>query len=193
MMQTQSFLRFRLFSSATTRYSRKTPPMIVTSQQGRCCSSRTTTRTCSSNNSNSSNSSSSSSNNSRLKMKEPLRPYSGSLPSPGYEWCRRCNIPSRKLQKAIGQHNPCLDLPTHTHQDNNTTTAAPRSLVQKLLLVVGRRRSICPAARQYYQQQVAYMAFFTALCFVALPSDFLQFGDYDDDDDDDLNVGALKK
>ena len=80
----------------------------------------------------------------------PLYPYSGSLPSPGYEWCKRCNIPSRHLQKAIGEHNPCLDRPTATFR------------------FLGLH--ICAPARQYYREQLTTMAMLMALCFVALPA-----------------------
>jgi len=95
----------------------------------------------------------------------PLFPYSGSLPSPGYEWCRRCNIPSRQLQKAIGEHNPCCD--------------RPAQFVTLKLLGIG----ICPAAWRYYQQQFATMAILTAFIFVALPPGTTFFGSHDDDDE----------
>jgi hypothetical protein len=159
-------MQFRVLLSSASRSQRKMPMTGASAKTTWCilqrrCFSRTT-RTCS--NSNNSNDSS------RLQMKEPLRPYSGSLPSPGYEWCSRCNIPSRKLQKAIGQPNPCLDRrPSHASRG-------------WLFFLEG----VCPAARHYYQQQITYMFFFTALCFVALPGDFLPFGSHDDDDDEDV-------
>lgn len=81
----------------------------------------------------------------------PLYPYSGSLPSPGYEWCKRCNIPCRSLQKAIGEHNECLDLP-------------PKVTFWFLGL------HTCPSARKYYKEQLTTMVFLTAFCFVALPA-----------------------
>lgn len=40
-----------------------------------------------------------------------IRPYSESLPTKGYEWCTRCQIRCKKLEKKIGHHNPCLDTP----------------------------------------------------------------------------------
>lgn len=77
-------------------------------------------------------------------------PYSGSLPSPGHEWCSRCNIPSRKFQVAIGEHHPCLDLPTATFR------------------FLGLH--LCAPARQYYRDQLTTMALLVAVCFVVLPA-----------------------
>lgn len=91
-----------------------------------------------------------------------VRPYSGSLPSPGYEWCRRCHVPSRRLQKPVvaATHNMLAD-PCY------------------------RRRStdgICEPARRYYRQQYAYMAFWTVLVFGVLPPG-VTFGGDDGDDE----------
>jgi hypothetical protein len=69
------------------------------------------------------------------------RPYSGSLPSPGYEWCTRCNIRCHKFQKNIGQHNACLESPR--------------------LFGLG----ICGAAKNYWKQQRYKMTAFAVLCF----------------------------
>ena len=94
------------------------------------------------------------------------RPYSGSLPSPGHEWCSRCNIPSRKFQVAIGERHPCLDLPTATFR------------------FLGLH--LCAPARQYYRDQLTTMAFLVAVCFVVLPAGTsIGFPDADDDDVDD--------
>jgi hypothetical protein len=77
---------------------------------------------------------------------EPIRPYSDSLPSPGYEWCSRCQIRTHKFQKPLGQqNNGCLE--------------APR------LFGLG----VCGSARQYYQQQVTHMIFLSLFCFAAAP------------------------
>jgi hypothetical protein len=169
-MQSHQSLRFSLLSNATsTRWRKMTMPITSTARtctSQRHCFSRTLTRTYG-------GSSSSSNSNKNNNIKEPLRPYSGSLPSPGYEWCQRCNIPSKKLQKAIGQHNPCLD-------------RRPGGGGAPLL------EGICPAARHYYQQQFTHMFFFTALCFVALPRDFLYFESSNHDDSDDSQDDSKK-
>ncbi|VEU41776.1 unnamed protein product [Pseudo-nitzschia multistriata] len=59
-----------------------------------------------------------------------VRPYSGSLPSPGHEWCKRCNIPDKRFQMKIGSTNKCLDRPR--------------------IFGLG----ICHEAKQYYRQQL---------------------------------------
>lgn len=80
-----------------------------------------------------------------FNSKEPVRPYSDSLPSAGYEWCPRCQIRTHRFQKPIGQHNSCLD--------------APR------LFGLG----VCRPAKQYYQQQVNHMIFLTLFTFAVAP------------------------
>jgi len=80
-----------------------------------------------------------------FNAKDRIRPYSDSLPSPGYEWCERCQIRTHKFQKPRGYHNTCLD--------------APR------LFGWG----VCGPARQYYQQQVTHMIFLSLFCFAAAP------------------------
>lgn len=98
-----------------------------------------------------------------------IRPYSGSLPSPGYEWCQRCHIPCRRLQKAIPVESSSTLNTNHSSGSTDACMNMP---------------GICAAARQYYQRQLTNMAFLTALCFVALPG--VTFGsDFDDDDEDD--------
>jgi len=74
-----------------------------------------------------------------------VRPYSGSLPSPGYEWCRRCHIPCKRLQKPVA---------------NKVTMADP---------CYSRIGDICEPARRYYRRQYAYMAFWIVLVFGVLP------------------------
>ena len=86
----------------------------------------------------------------------PILPYSGSLPSPGHEWCSRCRIPSKQLQKAIHEPNPCLEIrPIWT---------------------------ICQPAKKYHRQQAQTMLVLTAVCFVALPG--FRLGEGDDEDSD---------
>lgn len=77
--------------------------------------------------------------------RDPVRPYSDSLPSPGYEWCDRCQIRTHKFQKPQGQHNACLDTPR--------------------FFGLG----VCTPARKYYQQQVTNMIFLSLFCFAAAP------------------------
>ena len=71
-----------------------------------------------------------------------IRPYSSSLPSPGYDWCTRCYIPDRKLQKRIGDHNPCLDTPR--------------------LFGFG----ICRPAYNYYKRQLSTLVALFGICLV---------------------------
>ena len=92
-----------------------------------------------------------------FSIKNSLYPYSGSLPSPGHEWCTRCNIPSKALEKAIGQHNPCLD----RQQQRQRPT--------RLFWFGYYWGGLCAPARNYYRQQLTTMGFLTLLCFVALP------------------------
>ena len=81
----------------------------------------------------------------------PLFPYSNSLPSPGYEWCRKCHVPSRHLQKVIGKPDPCHQLPS--------------------LPVLGDFYwSYCEPARHYYRQQFMTMMLLALVCFVSVPS-----------------------
>mmetsp|Transcript_20027 Transcript_20027/g.55700 ORF Transcript_20027/g.55700 Transcript_20027/m.55700 type:complete len:182 (+) Transcript_20027:205-750(+) len=70
-----------------------------------------------------------------------VRPYSASLPSPGYEWCKRCNIPDKRHQKKIGVANRCLDRPR--------------------IFGLG----ICNGAKQYYRQQFYILVFAGIFCF----------------------------
>ena len=81
-----------------------------------------------------------SSNNGDAERKV-IRPYSGSLPSPGYDWCTRCYIPDRKLQKRIGDHNPCLDTPR--------------------LFGFG----LCRPAYNYYKRQLSTLIAILGICF----------------------------
>jgi hypothetical protein len=89
---------------------------------------------------------------------KPIRPYSESLPSPGFAWCERCHIQSHVFEETLGAHNTCLDRPR--------------------LFGLG----VCHPAKQYFRQQVTYMAFLGALCFVALPG--VTFGSSPSDDDE---------
>lgn len=70
-----------------------------------------------------------------------VRPYSGSLPSPGYEWCPRCNIPDKRYQKKIGSANECLDRPR--------------------LFGLG----ICDDAKKYYRHQMYVLTCLGIFCF----------------------------
>jgi hypothetical protein len=84
-------------------------------------------------------------NFSSASKEKHIRPYSDSLPSPGSEWCSRCQIRTHHFQKPQDQHNACLDTPR--------------------LFGLG----VCASARQYYQQQVAHMVFLSLFCFAAAP------------------------
>ena len=71
-----------------------------------------------------------------------IRPYSGSLPSPGHEWCSRCHIPDKCLQKRIGYHNPCLDTPR--------------------LFGFG----LCQPAWNFYKRQTYTLTFILGICII---------------------------
>ena len=73
---------------------------------------------------------------SKMSGSKPIRPYSPSLPCPGYEWCNRCHIPSKSLQKPIGVPNPCWEKP-----------------------------GLCTGAHKYYRTQMASMGLLMAFCF----------------------------
>jgi len=73
-----------------------------------------------------------------------VRPYSGSLPSPGYEWCKRCNIPDKRFQIKIGATNKCLDRPR--------------------IFGLG----ICHKAKRYYWQQLYVMVILGSFCFAGI-------------------------
>jgi len=101
-------------------------------------------------------------NNNNNEKKEELlhvRPYSGSLPSPGHEWCRRCSIPIKSLQKPVGRMDAWY-----------------------------YRSDLCEPARRYYHRQYAFMAFWAALVFVVLPPG-VQLGRPDDHDEYETEGG----
>ena len=81
-------------------------------------------------------------NNNNDDDENMIRPYSGSLPSPGHEWCSRCHIPDKCLQKRIGYHNPCLDTPR--------------------LFGFG----ICQPAWNFYKRQTYTLGFILGICII---------------------------
>lgn len=75
-----------------------------------------------------------------------VKPYSQSIPSPGHNWCSRCNIRCHSFQKPINEHNACLDSPQ--------------------LFGLG----ICDPAKQYWMRQTNAMVAMFIMCFVVFPS-----------------------
>mmetsp|Transcript_4332 Transcript_4332/g.9318 ORF Transcript_4332/g.9318 Transcript_4332/m.9318 type:complete len:180 (+) Transcript_4332:302-841(+) len=113
-------------SAATRRVPRSLPGAGTTGRSSTVIVSRPQQRGFASSSSNSNNTT----NN--------VRPYSGSLPCPGYEWCSKCNIPSKQLQKEIGAPNACLEL-------NGAV--------------------MCSQAKQYYINQCQAMLLLMGFCF----------------------------
>mmetsp|Transcript_19438 Transcript_19438/g.29990 ORF Transcript_19438/g.29990 Transcript_19438/m.29990 type:complete len:154 (-) Transcript_19438:57-518(-) len=91
----------------------------------------------------------STSSNHEKKTPQIVRPYSDSLPRPGYEWCSRCGIRTHNFQKRVGEHHPCLDLPR------------PIWFLQS---------GMCENARQYYRNQMNVFLVLSVTLFGVIPA-----------------------